>query len=146
MTPEQEQREAVIAEARTWLHTPYHHQGRVKGHGVDCLMLLAEVYPAALGWPAIEVPEYPIDWHLHRSEERYLTGLLQYARPIKADPQPGDIALWRYGRCFAHGAIVVAWPLVIHAHALEREVLYGDASQPPHQGRPVRFFSPWGHD
>ncbi len=26
----------VVRVARTWLGTPYHHQGRVKGAGVDC--------------------------------------------------------------------------------------------------------------
>lgn len=28
---------AIVAEARTWLGTPFHHQGRVKGAGVDCV-------------------------------------------------------------------------------------------------------------
>ena len=40
-------RAAVVAEAATWLRTPYHHMGRVKNAGTDCLMLLAEVYEAA---------------------------------------------------------------------------------------------------
>ena len=26
----------IVAEARTWLGTPFHHQGRLKGVGVDC--------------------------------------------------------------------------------------------------------------
>jgi hypothetical protein len=29
----------VVASARTWIDTPYHHQGRLKGVGVDCLGL-----------------------------------------------------------------------------------------------------------
>ncbi len=36
----------IVAEARKWLGTPYHHQGRVLGHGVDCLGLVAEVAKA----------------------------------------------------------------------------------------------------
>jgi len=31
--------QSLIDEARTWLGTPYHHQPRVKGVGVDCAML-----------------------------------------------------------------------------------------------------------
>jgi cell wall-associated NlpC family hydrolase len=31
-------RAAVVAEARSWLGTPFHHQGRVKAAGVDCAM------------------------------------------------------------------------------------------------------------
>jgi hypothetical protein len=59
-------------EARAWLGTPYRHMARVKGHGADCAMFPLEVY-ASLGLitPA-GIPYYPLDWHLHRSAERYL--------------------------------------------------------------------------
>lgn len=36
----------IIAEARTWLGTPFHHQGRVKGAGVDCIGLVIGVQHA----------------------------------------------------------------------------------------------------
>lgn len=29
-------REQIVAEARTWIDTPFHHQARLKGVGVDC--------------------------------------------------------------------------------------------------------------
>lgn len=29
-------REDIVAEARTWIGTPFHHQGRLKGVGADC--------------------------------------------------------------------------------------------------------------
>lgn len=32
-------RQAFVAEARTWLRTPYVHQARLKGVGVDCIGL-----------------------------------------------------------------------------------------------------------
>ncbi len=34
-------REQIIEEARSFLGTPFHHQGRVKHHGVDCVGLIA---------------------------------------------------------------------------------------------------------
>ena len=101
------QRSVVIAEAETWLRTPYHHMGRVKGGGTDCLMLLAEVYEAAGVIPHIDVPFYPPDWNLHRDAERYLEGLMPYAREIDGPPRGGDVAVFKFGRCFAHGVIVV---------------------------------------
>ena len=134
-------RRAVIAEARGWLHTPYHHMGRVRGAGTDCLMLLAEVYQGAKVVPHIDVPFYPPDWNLHRDAERYLLGVMRYAREIAEPPQPGDIAVFKFGRCFAHGAIVVRWPRLIHAW-WNAGVVYSDADQPPLRGRPVRFFDP----
>jgi NlpC/P60 family putative phage cell wall peptidase len=36
-------RSEIVAEARKWLGTPYHHEGRVIGHGVDCVGLILEV-------------------------------------------------------------------------------------------------------
>ncbi|HUN96339.1 MAG TPA: hypothetical protein VMU69_08880 [Bradyrhizobium sp.] len=134
-------RQRVIAEAEAWLATPYHHMARLKGVGCDCLTLLAAVYHAAGVIPAIEIPYYPPDWHLHRGVERYMNGLLAHACEIE-EPQPADVALFRFGRCFSHGAVVVEWPRLIHAwHA--GGVLRGDATQPLLADRPVRFFSPF---
>ena len=39
-------RQSIVAEALSWEGTPYHHHGRIKGVGVDCAMILAEVYHA----------------------------------------------------------------------------------------------------
>jgi hypothetical protein len=34
--------EALVAEARRWLGTPFRHQGRIRGEGVDCIGLVLE--------------------------------------------------------------------------------------------------------
>jgi NlpC/P60 family putative phage cell wall peptidase len=134
-------REAVIGEAESWLGTPYHHMARLKGVGCDCLTLLIAVYHAADVIPAIEIPYYPPDWHLHRGVERYMDGLLDHAREIEA-PEPGDVALFKFGRCFAHGAIVTEWPRLIHAwNGLG--VCRGNGNKPPLSERAVRYFSPF---
>lgn len=136
------QRAAVVEEARTWIGTPFHHAARVKGAGVDCLMLLAEVYERAGVAGHVEPPFYVPDWHLHRDAERYAEGLLRYARPITAPPDPGDIALFRFGRTFSHGAIVVDWPRLIHAY-WAIGVVWGEATLHPLKGRAVRFYTPF---
>jgi cell wall-associated NlpC family hydrolase len=135
-------RAAVVAEAETWLRTPYHHMGRVKGAGTDCLMMLAEVYEACGVIPHVDIPFYGADWNLHRDAERYLEGLLQYAKEIPGPPQPGDVALFKFGRCFAHGAIVTAWPNLIHAF-VRIGVIEGSADQPTLAGRETKFFDPY---
>lgn len=109
------ERAKVLEIAKSYLKTKYHHMGRVKQGGVDCLTLLACVFEEAELVPKIEIPYYPQDWHLHRSEERYLKGLLNFTIEVKT-PKPADIVLWKFGRCYSHGAIVVEWPLVIHAY------------------------------
>lgn len=108
-------RDRILLAAQDWLGTPYHHRGRVRTFGVDCLTLLLEVYEEAGVVPHIPTPEYPPDWHLHRSEERYLAGLERFSRRV-SQPQPGDVAMFRFGRCASHGAIVVEWPRLIHAY------------------------------
>jgi len=134
-------RVAVTRKAETWLGTPYHHMGRVKGAGTDCLMMLAEVYEEAGVVPHIEVPFYSPDWHLHRDAERYLEGIMGYAREIPGPPQPGDVAVFRVGCCYAHGAIVVEWPRIIHAQGAV-EVIYGDAAQPKLASHKPCFLDP----
>ncbi|MGC2411753.1 MAG: hydrolase [Stellaceae bacterium] len=138
-------RAAVVAEAESWIGTPFHHEARVKGAGVDCLMLLAEVYASAGVVGRVAVPHYPADWHMHRDAERYREGLLDYAREIETPPAPGDIALFRFGRVFSHGAIVAEWPRVIHAY-WAIGVVWGDATLHPLKGREVRFFTPFPED
>jgi NlpC/P60 family putative phage cell wall peptidase len=140
-------RRKVVEEALSWIGTPFHHAARVKGAGVDCLMLLAEVYERAGVAGHVAPPFYVPDWHLHRNAERYMEGLLQYARPIDGPPQgpppqAGDIALFRFGRTFSHGAIVVGWPRLIHAY-WAIGVVWGDATLYPLKGREVRFFTPF---
>jgi NlpC/P60 family putative phage cell wall peptidase len=147
MTELEQKRASVVREAGSWIGTPFHHAARVKGAGIDCLMLLAEVYERAGIAPHIEPPFYVPDWHLHRDAERYLEGLTRYAREIAGPPQgtgplPGDIALFRFGRTFSHGAIVTAWPRLIHAY-WSIGVVRGDATLHPLAARPVRFFSPF---
>ena len=135
-------RASVVKEATSWIGTPFHHAARVKGAGVDCLMLLAEVYQHAGIVAPIEPPFYVPDWHLHRDAERYLEGLTRYAGEITGPPLSGDIALFRFGRTFSHGAIVTAWPLLIHAY-WNIGVVRGDATLYPLAGRPVKFFMPF---
>lgn len=149
--------ERVLEAAQSWLvpRTPYHHMGRVKGVGVDCSMLLAEVYHEAGLMPKIAIKPYPHDWHLHRSRELYIEELTEHAVEIDGPPLPGDIALWQFGRTFSHGAIVEEWPNIIHSYlhmGVVRENVDTAAwlthigENGPSQGkvRPVKFYRPKG--
>lgn len=143
MAQEHAQRAAVVAEAHTWLCTPYHHHAAIKGAGVDCAQILIEVYHACGLIPKVDAGHYPPDWMMHREEERYLSWVKKYAHEVKT-PQPGDIALYRVGRCFSHGAIVVDWPTVIHAYIKEKQVQLSNGAAGWLEGRSVKFFSIWG--
>jgi cell wall-associated NlpC family hydrolase len=137
------QRAAVVAEAKTWLGTPYHHAAMVKGHGVDCAMLPYAVYAACGLSETFEVAPYPCDWHMHRDAERYMAAVLAYATEVPEPTGPGDFVLYRWGRCFAHGAIITGWPEIIHSMA-GIGVLGDDGTQGRLNGREKKFFTMWG--
>ncbi len=122
-------RDNVLREARSWLGTPYHHQGRVKGAGVDCAMILIEVYHACGLMPNIDPTPYPQDWHFHRNDERYLGWVKDYAEEVET-PLPGDVVLFKFARCVSHGGIVLDWPNIIHSY-IGQGVVYADATSGP---------------
>ncbi len=75
-------RSGVLTEARKWIGTPWHHQGRINGVGVDCAMFLCEVYFRAGLLPFIDPRPYPADWHFHQDGERFLEWLGRYASEV----------------------------------------------------------------
>lgn len=126
MCQPQKIRDRIIQEALSWLGTPYAHAQRCKGAGVDCGQILAAIFEAVGTIPAHNTGAYPHDWHLHRGEERYLQQVERYAHKIDGPPEPGDIALYRWGRCISHGAIVIQWPVILHAY-VGQGVILGDS-------------------
>jgi cell wall-associated NlpC family hydrolase len=125
-----EQRAAVVAEARTWLGTPWRHRGRVKGVAVDCAQLVIKAYAGAGVIEDFDTGEYPRDWHIHRDEERFLTFVPSFAREIaEADVRPGDLVLCKIGRVYSHGVIVIDWPLGIHAAVNAGQVVLCDLAR-----------------
>ncbi|WP_192454011.1 NlpC/P60 family protein [Acinetobacter oleivorans] len=107
---------AAVNEALTWLGTPYHPQGRIKGVGVDCGTLSCEVYEKVGLMDHLDPRPYPPDWHIHQMGQRYLELILGVCDPVEGLPQPGDIVLYHFGKCISHGAIVIEWPQVIHSY------------------------------
>lgn len=112
-------RSVVVAAARRWIGTPYHPCADILGAGVDCGMLIVRVFVDTGACPPFDPRPYPSDWHLHRSEERYLGFVLANCdeRAAEDPARPGDIIVFRFGRCWAHGGIVtVPYPLtLVHA-------------------------------
>lgn len=153
---EAEARAAVIAEARSWIGTPYHPRAQRKGVGVDCGNLPAAVYAGAGVIEPVVIPPYSPQWMLHQRAEQFLNLVLGTgAREIPDSPQPGDFVMFRYGRVFGHGGIVVRWPIIIHAQ-VQACVMAEDVSKcrwldyigegGPDNGkrRPRKFFTLWG--
>ena len=142
---ESEARDAIVSEAKTWLRTPWHHRGCVKGAGVDCVFLLVGVYNA-VGIADIkdaDIPYYPADIMMNRNSETVLEEVMRRAYEVDA-PDVGDIAVWKFGRIYSHAAIVTAWPEIIHAHRRDGMVVMDSGCNGELINREVKFFSFWG--
>jgi cell wall-associated NlpC family hydrolase len=143
VTSPEQLRTDICAEAHRWLRTPWQHRQRLQGVGVDCAQLLLAVYEAVglLQAGQVDPGEYPMDWHLHRDEERFLAGVLSVAHPV-ADPQPGDAAIFKFGRTASHAAIVLSPGVVLHAYAPDGCVTISDLTVSAHLAeRLVGYYS-----
>lgn len=126
---EQDERTRAVAEAISWSRTPFHDCSNIKGVGVDCANFVYEVYRnCGLVDPAYKVPEYSPQFLLHSKRQRFLEVVDLFCRPVTdRDPLPGDLAMYQFGQCFSHGALIIAWPEIIHARKLAGMVVRGDA-------------------
>jgi cell wall-associated NlpC family hydrolase len=104
-------RTEIVTIARSYIGTPFHHQGRVKGVGIDCVGLLVCVMREC-GLTVEDKADYNglIDSALLRS--KLDTHLVQHCN---ASLQPGDILLLRIGKHPQHIAIVTDTG-IIHTH------------------------------
>lgn len=113
----------IVSEARTWIGTPFRHQGRVKGHGVDCSGLVISV-ARTLGLTDYQATGYPK--HPDGNEMRRVCSEMMDEISID-DAQPGDVILFKFISDPQHLAIVGDHPSgglsIIHAFAVSRKVV-----------------------
>jgi NlpC/P60 family putative phage cell wall peptidase len=104
--------EAIVRAARACLETPFVHQGRLPGVGLDCIGLLVAV-ARAIGYP-------------HQDRDGYgrlpAQGLLESTLSSHLDEvprsmlQPGDVLAFRFRRDPQHVGILTGDNTLIHAY------------------------------
>ena len=107
-------REAVIAEALSWIGTPFHDRAGVKGAGVDCVHFLKCVFVNVGAIADFDIEAYPPQWFVHSKDARFLRGIQRYAHRVEVG-LPGDVAMYNYGLHAAHGAIIIDERTIVHA-------------------------------
>jgi NlpC/P60 family putative phage cell wall peptidase len=89
-------RQAILAEARGWIGTPYQHQASVKGAGCDCLGFVRGVWRAIYGAEPEAAPAYTPDWAERHGEETLLLAARRHlVETDVASAMPGDVLLFR---------------------------------------------------
>lgn len=109
-------REMVVAEALTWEGTPFHHQARLKGAGVDCVGVIIKV-AHALGISSFDTIDYA-----RQPDPEVMGNLLrEHLDPVasEADVRLGDIIWFRVDKP-RHLGIVVSLNPITFIHAYER--------------------------
>lgn len=111
--------ERIIAEARSWLGTPYRHQASRKGVGCDCLGFLRGVWREIYGNEPELPPPYSADWAEVSRAETLAGAARRHLLELSLDAiAPGDVLLfrWRAHLPAKHCAILSAPDRMIHAH------------------------------
>jgi cell wall-associated NlpC family hydrolase len=114
----------VIQVARTWIGTRFHHQGRTKGVGVDCIGLIVGV-AKELGLEVVDRVDYarePSNGELEKALAKYLT---------PCELKVGAVALFKLDKEPQHVGIIGALSIehgawnysLIHAYAQARKVV-----------------------
>jgi NlpC/P60 family putative phage cell wall peptidase len=110
-------REQVVAEARSWLGTPYRHQGRTKGLSVDCAGLVIGVC-RALGLEAEDMEGYS-----SRPDGTLKAILYRQTEPVPiGGQQAGDVVLFHWNNEPVHVGLLTGPAAVIHSFATNRRV------------------------
>lgn len=107
-------RAEVAAAARGYVGTPFHHQGRLKGVGIDCAGLVVGV-AHELGLSAFDYTEYA-----HRPHASLLERLLDANMDRVSAWGAGDVLLLAFDGDPQHLAVVTelaAGPGIVHAYA-----------------------------
>lgn len=108
----------LIAEAESWVGTPWQHQGRMKGVACDCVGLLMGI-AKNLGLPYQDVNGYPPrpGPELRRIVEE------QMVRAGKLNRKPGDALMFAWNRNPLHMGVLVEDGYVIHATGIVGHVV-----------------------
>ncbi len=122
-------REEIVAEARSWIGTRFHHQARIKGVGVDCINLIIGV------GMALDLGESKFNWDDHPEYHGYgkspngtllIEGCERFMKRIdRRDAKPGDILIMKFVEEPQHFVMVteVDPTYIVHAYAQMRKVV-----------------------
>lgn len=124
----------IVDIARRWVGTPFHHQARVEGVGVDCVGLVISV--------AREIGAVPADWDVGGygrvpDGKQLVHHLSERLVPVaQADMAPGDVVLVAFDSHpqhvgivgdYLHGGLSIIHASGAHGRVLETRLLFTKA-------------------
>lgn len=120
--------ELVCITVKSWIdaRVRFAHRGSNR-FGCDCTGFLIGVMKELGYLRKYRLREYSPDWNLHSGAGEYVMEVVsQYADPIpKTSVVPGDVVLFKFGRCLSHAGIVMEHHLFAHAYNINGCCCYG---------------------
>jgi cell wall-associated NlpC family hydrolase len=113
----EERIDALVAEASSWLGTPFRANAAFKGSGVCCHLFVAEVFMATGAVLRQEFPKADPNHSVSQTDsliEPFMAAMPGFVE-VDGPPLPGDILGFRIGGCTHHLAIVLRGEEMIHA-------------------------------
>ena len=124
----------VIACARSYLGTPFHHQARLKGVGVDCIGLVIGVArELSLVPPDFDITAYP---RIPDGNTLLDTARLHMTEIDRSAMQPGDVIVVSFDRLpqhfgivgdYRHGGFSIIHSASTHGKVLETRLMFSSA-------------------
>jgi NlpC/P60 family putative phage cell wall peptidase len=111
-------RQDIVAQARRWVGTPYHHQQSHLGVGADCLGLVRGVWRDLYGAETEAPQPYSRDWAEAEGTETLIEAASRHMTAVPvAEARGGDLVVFRYRRSSPakHVGILCAPERVVHA-------------------------------
>lgn len=106
----------IIADARTWIDTPFIHQCRVRGHGGDCVAMIEWL---ALKYNVIDKP-YRTNYGVEPMMKEILSALIESGcrrLPNAFDHKPADILFIQYRHEPQHLALSMPNNRILHGYS-----------------------------
>ena len=126
----------IVTAARTWAETPFHHQARLKGVGVDCIGLVIGV-ARELG---LVMPEFDIAGYLRVPDGTTLmaTARLHMTEISREAMQPGDVVVVSFDKDpqhfgilgdYRHGGLSIIHAAMPPGEVIETRLMFGPIMQ-----------------
>ncbi len=125
----------VVQAARAWLGTPFHHQARLKGVGVDCVGLVIGV-ARELGLVAAD---FDVDTYPRVPDGVSLMHLVNlHLTPLQGEMAPGHVVVVRFDRDpqhlgilgdYRHGGLSIIHAAAEPGRVIETRLMFSQSMQ-----------------
>ena len=129
--------------AQSWSGTPFSAHSRVRGAGVDCIHLAAEIYLQCGALADYKFPQYTLDAGAHRNESQVLTWLNSEKKfqEVQVPYQPGDLFCFKLRSVEHHVGILLGADQFIHCWQ-RQGVLFSNISDPTYRRTLTKVYRP----